>query len=283
MIRNVLVTGYRGELGSDLIKELYKRGYNTICPDRSVMDLIYEKQIKEYVMNSNCDAIIHCAAYTDADKAEDERDLCMKINGEATKYIAECAKQLDVLMIYISTDYVFDGNKIGEYIETDIPNPINIYGESKYIGECFVRDTLDKYYIVRTAGVFGLKGDNFVNAMIKLSNTKHSINVVNDQINSPTYTVELCRLLVDMLESDKYGTYHATNEGYCSWYEFAKLIFELSNIDTNVKPISSTEYKSRAKRPLNSKLNKNKLNENGFNSLSFWQDALYEYLKQMAE
>ena len=229
-------------------------------------------------MNSNCEAIIHCAAYTAVDKAEYEKDLCIKINATATKYIAKCAKKLDIPMIYISTDYVFDGTKDGKYTENDETNPINIYGESKLIGEKYVQEIVEKYYIVRTSWVFNIKGKNFIETMLSLSKTNNQLSIVNDQIGSPTYTRDLARLLVDMLETNKYGLYHATNEGYCSWYEFANTIFKLTDINIDIKAINSNEYVSRAKRPLNSKLSKNKLIEHGFTPLPLWQDALKDYL-----
>ena len=279
-MKNVLVTGATGQLGRDVVNELSIRGYISISPNRLEMDLSSESSIKEYILNSNCEAIIHCAAYTAVDKAEKEADLCIEINSTATKYIAQCAKKLDVPMIYISTDYVFDGTKDGIYKENDITNPINVYGESKLLGEQYVNEFLSKYYIVRTSWVFNLGGKNFIETMLKLSKTKDELNVVCDQIGSPTYTKDLSRLLVDMLETDKYGLYHATNEGYCSWYEFAREIFSLSNIDIHLNKICSNEYKTDAKRPFNSRLSKDKLIENGFKPLPYWKDALKDYLKE---
>lgn len=279
-MKNVLVTGATGQLGRDVVKELLKKDYLTLLPSRLKMDLCSEESIKNYILNSKCEAIIHCAAYTKVDKAEGEKDLCMKVNSTATKYIAECAKILDIPMIYISTDYVFDGKKDGVYKENDVTNPINVYGESKLLGEQYVNEILSKYYIVRTSWVFNLGGKNFIETMLNLSKTKDELNVVCDQIGSPTYTKDLAKLLVDMLETDKYGLYHATNEGYCSWYEFAMEIFSLSNIDIHLNKIFSDEYKTDAKRPFNSKLSKEKLIENGFKQLPYWKDALKDYLKE---
>lgn len=277
-MNNILVTGSTGQLGSDVVKELLKRGYSTLSPNRSEFNLCSEDSIRNYILNSNCEAIVHCAAYTQVDKAEDEKDLCIKINTTATKHIVKCAKILDIPMIYISTDYVFDGTKDGKYTENDETNPINIYGESKLAGEKYVQEILDKYYIVRTSWVFNINGKNFIETMLRLSKANNQLSIVNDQIGSPTYTKDLSRLLVDMLETSKYGLYHATNEGYCSWYEFANTIFKLANINIDIKAINSNEYASRAKRPLNSKLSKDKLIEYGFKPLPHWEDALKDYL-----
>ena len=277
-MNNILVTGSTGQLGSDVVKELLKRGCSTLSPNRSEFNLCSEDSIRNYILNSNCEAIVHCAAYTQVDKAEDEKDLCIKINATATKHIVKCAKILDIPMIYISTDYVFDGTKDGEYTENDETNPINIYGESKLAGEKYVQEILDKYYIVRTSWVFNINGKNFIETMLRLSKANNQLSIVNDQIGSPTYTKDLSRLLVDMLETSKYGLYHATNEGYCSWYEFADTIFKLANINIDIKAINSNEYASRAKRPLNSKLSKDKLIEYGFKPLPHWEDALKDYL-----
>ena len=277
-MNNILVTGSTGQLGSDVVKELLKRGYSTLSPNRSELNLCSEDNIRNYILNSNCEAIVHCAAYTQVDKAEDEKDLCIKINATATKHIVKCAKILDIPMIYISTDYVFDGTKDGEYTENDETNPINIYGESKLAGEKYVQEILDKYYIVRTSWVFNINGKNFIETMLRLSKANNQLSIVNDQIGSPTYTKDLSRLLVDMLETSKYGLYHATNEGYCSWYEFADTIFKLANINIDIKAINSNEYASRAKRPLNSKLSKDKLIEYGFKPLPHWEDELKDYL-----
>ena len=277
-MNNILVTGSTGQLGSDVVKELLKRGYSTLSPNRSEFNLCSEDSIRNYILNSNCEAIVHCAAYTQVDKAEDEKDLCIKINATATKHIVKCAKILDITMIYISTDYVFDGTKDGKYTENDETNPINIYGESKLAGEKYVQEILDKYYIVRTSWVFNINGKNFIETMLRLSKANNQLSIVNDQIGSPTYTKDLSRLLVDMLETSKYGLYHATNEGYCSWYEFANTIFKLANINIDIKAINSNEYASRAKRPMNSKLSKDKLIEYGFKPLPHWEDALKDYL-----
>ena len=275
----VLVTGVNGQLGYDIVKELEKRGHQAVGVDRKEMDLTSTEQIKECIENVNPEAIIHCAAYTAVDKAEDEEELCTRVNAIATKEIAEHAKVLDIPMIYISTDYVFDGTKNGEYTEDDIPNPINVYGKTKHQGEVYVQEILEKYYIVRISWVFGENGNNFIDTMLRLSKERDSLNVINDQVGSPTYTKDLAVLLVDMIQADKYGIYHATNERYCTWYEFAKEIFKISNIDIKVNPINTSEYPTKAKRPMNSKMNKDKLNINGFIKLRAWKDALKDYIE----
>ena len=280
-MNNILVTGSTGQLGSDVVKELLKRGYSTLSPNRSELNLCSEDNIRNYILNSNCEAIVHCAAYTQVDKAEYEKDLCIKINATATKHIVKCAKILDIPMIYISTDYVFDGTKDGEYTENDETNPINIYGESKLAGEKYVQEILDKYYIVRTSWVFNINGKNFIETMLRLSKANNQLSIVNDQIGSPTYTKDLSRLLVDMLETSKYGLYHATNEGYCSWYEFAKYIFESNNIDIVVNPIKTSDYPTKAKRPHNSRMSKEKLMNDGFSMLPDWKDAVDRYNKEL--
>lgn len=277
-MKKILVTGVNGQLGYDVVKELNKRGYEAIGVDREVMDLTDSEAIKRNIYNNNLDGIIHCAAYTAVDAAEDNVDICETVNSLAVKQIALYAKELDIPMIYISTDYVFDGSKYGEYVETDNTCPINVYGRTKYDGEAFVRDIINKHYIVRISWVFGENGNNFIDTMIRLSKDRDELNVINDQVGSPTYTKDLAPLLVDMLESDKYGTYHATNEGFCSWYEFAKKIFELANIDIKVNPITTDMYPTKATRPLNSKMCKDKLKQNGFKSLRNWEEALKEYL-----
>ena len=274
----VLVTGVNGQLGYDVLKELDKRGHQPIGVDREEMDSTSNNQIKECIENVNPQSIIHCGAYTAVDKAEDEKDLCKRVNATSTKEIAKHAKLLDIPMIYISTDYVFDGSKDGEYTENDLPNPINVYGKTKYEGELYVQKILEKYYIVRISWVFGENGNNFIDTMLRLSKERYSLSVINDQVGSPTYTKDLARLLVDMIETDKYGVYHATNEGYCTWYEFAKEIFRISNIDIQVNKINTSKYHTQAKRPLNSKMSKEKLKNMKFMPIRSWKDALNEYM-----
>lgn len=289
----VLVTGINGQLGYDVLKELNKRNHESIGVDRSEMDLTKPNEIRSCIEKIMPDAIIHCAAYTAVDLAEDNAELCRQVNAYAVRDIAICAKNIDIPMIYISTDYVFDGLKGIEnnieinredyldYLETDETSPQNIYGRTKLEGELYVQEILEKYYIVRISWVFGENGNNFIDTMLRLSKDRDSLNVINDQIGSPTYTKDLASLLVDMIETDKYGVYHATNEGFCSWYDFAKEIFNIANIDINVNPISTKEYITKAKRPLNSKMSKRKLLDNGFKELRNWKEALNDYISNI--
>lgn len=288
----VLVTGINGQLGYDVVKELQNRNHTPIGVDREKMDLTSTEQIKEYIQNINPEAIIHCAAYTAVDAAEDNEELCRRVNALAVKDIAECAKELDIPMIYISTDYVFNGKKgieiddkmsnkdnYKEYLENDNTNPVNLYGKTKLEGELYVRELLEKHYIVRISWVFGKNGNNFIDTMLRLSKDRSELNVIDDQIGSPTYTKDLAPLLVDMIETDKYGTYHATNDGFCSWYEFAREIFNIANVDIRVNPIPTAQYPTRAIRPINSKMSKQKLIDNGFSTLRSWKDALKDYIR----
>lgn len=276
----ILVTGVKGQLGYDVVKALESRGYQPVGVDREEMDLMNNNMIQNFIMNLKPEAIIHCAAYTAVDQAEEEVEICYQINAEAVKVIAECAKTLDIPMIYISTDYVFDGTKASEYVETDIPNPINVYGASKLKGEQYVQQLLEKFYIVRISWVFGINGNNFIKTMQRLGNEHDELNIIHDQVGSPTYTADLASLLVDMIETNRYGIYHATNEGYCSWYEFAAEIFKQSQLDVTLHPITTDQYKTKAKRPLNSKMSKQKLSDYGFHRLPTWQEALKNYLNQ---
>ena len=288
----VLVTGINGQLGYDVVKELQNRNHTPIGVDREDMDLTSPEQIKECIQNVKPEVIIHCAAYTAVDAAEDNEELCRRVNALAVKDIAECAKELDIPMIYISTDYVFNGKKgietedkmsnkdnYKEYLENDNTNPVNLYGKTKLEGELYVRELLEKHYIVRISWVFGENGNNFIDTMIRLSKDRSELNVIDDQIGSPTYTKDLAPLLVDMIETDKYGTYHATNDGFCSWYEFAREIFNIANIDITVNPIPTSQYPTRAARPINSKMSKQKLIDNGFSTLRSWKDALKDYIR----
>lgn len=277
----VLVTGVKGQLGYDVVNELEKRGHTAVGVDVEEMDITDYSAVDSVITESNVDAVIHCAAYTAVDAAEDNRELCMKVNAEGTENIAKVCKREDIKMIYISTDYVFDGQGERPWMPDDERHPLNVYGESKYEGELAVERNLKKYYIVRIAWVFGVNGKNFIKTMLNLSENHSEINVVNDQIGSPTYTFDLAVLLVDMIETDKYGRYHATNEGYCTWYEFAKEIFAQAGKSVKVNPVSSEEFPSRAKRPHNSRMDKSKLVQNGFRPLPMWQDALKRYLKEI--
>ena len=309
----VLVTGVAGQLGHDVMNELAKRGYEGIGSDIAEsyngiqdgtpvvsmpyvqMDITDKASVEKVLTEVIADAVIHCAAWTAVDLAEDEdkKDKVHAVNAEGTKNIAEVCKTLDSKMVYTSTDYVFNGQG-EEPWQPDCKDyqPLNVYGQSKLDGELAVSETLDKYFIVRIAWVFGKNGNNFIKTMLKVGKNHDKLRVVNDQIGTPTYTFDLARLLVDMIETDKYGYYHATNEGgYISWYDFTKEIFrqaveqghtEYGEDRITVDPVTTAEYGvSKAARPFNSRLDKKKLVENGFTPLPTWQDALGRYLKEL--
>ncbi len=275
----ILVTGVKGQLGHDVMNELAKRGHTGMGVDVEEMDITDAKKVNEVIRASEVEAVIHCAAYTAVDAAEDQVELCRKINAEGTENIAKVCKELDIKMMYISTDYVFDGEGTRPWEPDDERHPLNVYGLTKYEGELAVEKYLDKFFTIRIAWVFGVNGKNFIKTMLKLSETHDELNVVDDQIGSPTYTYDLAVLLVDMIETEKYGRYHATNEELCSWYEFACEIFRQAGRDVKVNPVSSDEFPTKAKRPHNSRMDKSKLTENGFTPLPAWQDALKRYLE----
>ena len=277
----VLVTGAKGQLGTDLMNELAKRGIEGIGVDVQEMDITDAEACRRVIKNSGADAVIHCAAYTAVDAAEDTADLCRRINGEGTRNVAQACKEADTKLMYISTDYVFDGQGTRPWEPDDERHPLNVYGQTKYEGELAVEELSDKYFIVRIAWVFGVAGKNFIKTMLRLGKERGAVSVVDDQIGSPTYTYDLARLLVDMIQTDRYGRYHATNEGLCSWYEFAKEIFRQAGMDVPVTPVSSDAFPAKATRPSNSRLNKDKLSENGFERLPAWQDALGRFLKEI--
>lgn len=273
------ITGGAGQLGYDIIRELEKRGYNDyLAPTIEELDITNKENVDEVINEYKPNVIFHCAAYTAVDKAEENKELCYNINVNGTKNIAEAAKKVGAKVVYISTDYVFNGTKEGLYVPEDETDPVNYYGYTKLGGEKAV-STLDDYLIVRISWVFGINGNNFIKTMLKLSETRNELNVVSDQVGSPTYTVDLSKLLVDMVEKDKKGIYHATNEEFCSWYEFAKYIFEVNGKDMKVNPVLTKDYVTAAKRPLNSKMSKDKLEEEGLERLPSWKDATSRYSK----
>ena len=297
----ILVTGVGGQLGHDVINELYKRGYEVIGTDVAPkfsgladvsavkiaqyfsLDITDKENVATAIENINPDAVVHCAAWTAVDLAEDDDKVKMvrAVNAGGTSNIAEACKAVDCKMVYISTDYVFDGQGTEPW-QSDCKDfkPLNIYGQTKLEGELAVASTLDKYFIVRIAWLFGQNGKNFINTMLHLGKTHETVRVVSDQIGTPTYTYDLARLLVDMIESDKFGYYHATNEGgYISWYDFCCEIYRKAGLKTKVIPVTTAEYGlSKAARPFNSRLDKRKLAENGFTPLPDWRDALKRYL-----
>ena len=282
----VLVTGVNGQLGYDVVNELQKRGHTAIGTDIAEMDITDKAEVARVIQSVAPEAVIHCAAWTAVDAAEEPEniDKVRAINSYGTKYIAEECKKLDCKLIYISTDYVFDGQGIEPW-KADCKNykPLNVYGQTKLEGEKAVAQTLDKFFIVRIAWVFGVNGKNFIKTMLNVGKKYDTVRVVNDQVGTPTYTYDLARLLVDMVESEKYGYYHATNEGgYISWYDFTKEIFKQAGYKTAVVPVTTAEYGlSKAARPFNSRLDKSKLVENGFKPLPTWQNALERYLKEI--
>ena len=293
-----LVTGVGGQLGHDVLNELDKRGYEAVGTDlvdevKSAfpyvkLDITNESEVAKAIATIRPDVIVHCAAWTAVDAAEDEenREKVTAINSNGTRYIAQAARTADAKMIYISTDYVFDGTGERPW-QPDDRNyaPLNVYGQSKLDGEMAVSGLLDKYFIVRIAWVFGKNGKNFIKTMLNVGKTHDEVRVVNDQIGTPTYTYDLARLLVDMAETEKYGYYHATNEGgYISWYDFTCEIYRQAGLSTKVTPVTTAEYGlSKAARPFNSRLDKSKLTENGFTPLPTWQDALSRYLEELKE
>ena len=282
----VLVTGAKGQLGSDVVNELNSRKYETIGVDIEEMDITDPESVNKVVVKANPDVVIHCAAWTAVDAAEDRDNISIvrSVNVVGNKNIANVCKKLDCKMIYISTDYVFSGRGTDPW-KPDCRNyaPLNVYGQTKLEGELAVADALDKYFIVRIAWVFGVNGSNFIKTMLNIGKKYDTVRVVNDQIGTPTYTYDLARLIADMAESENYGYYHATNEGgYISWYDFACEIFKQAGYNTNVVPVTTEEYGiSKAKRPFNSRLDKSKLLENGFEPLPTWQNALKRYLKEI--
>lgn len=278
-----LVTGVKGQLGYDVMNELAKRGYEGVGVDVEEMDITDAAAVDRVIKESKVDKVVHCAAWTAVDAAEDNVEMCRKVNALGTENIAKVCKELDIPMIYFSTDYVFDGEGTRPWEPDDpVVEPLNVYGLTKYEGEQAVEKYLDKYYIVRIAWVFGVNGKNFIKTMLNLGKTHDTITVVNDQVGTPTYTYDLARLVVDMLEKEEYGKYHVTNEGgYISWYDFAKEIFAQAGMNVNVVPVSAEEYKAKAARPSNSRMEKKKLDEHGFDRLPTWQDALSRYLKEI--
>ena len=279
----VFVTGVKGQLGFDVVNELTKRGIEAVGVDIEEMDITDPVSVDKVIKAAAPDAVIHCAAYTAVDAAEENEAVCRKVNADGTRNIANVCKELDIKMIYISTDYVFSGEGEKFWEPEDERAPQSVYGQTKYEGELAVQELLKKYFIVRIAWVFGINGKNFVKTMLNLAKTRDTLTVVNDQFGSPTYTYDLAKLLVDMVQTEKYGVYHATNEGICSWYEFACAIFKEAGIEMNVIPVSSAEYAAKAKRPYNSRMSKDSLEENGFDRLPTWQDALKRYLAALEE
>lgn len=275
----VLVTGVGGQLGYDVMRQLHKRGIDCCGADRAEFDITDYAATHRFITAYAPDAVIHCSAYTAVDRAEDEPELCRAVNAGGSENIARVCREIGAKMLYISTDYVFPGNGEAFYNVDDATGPQNVYGQTKLEGELAVKGLLERYFIVRISWVFGINGNNFIKTMLRLAESHKELSVVADQIGSPTYTEDLAALLVDMVQTDKYGTYHATNEGVCSWADFAEKIFAAAGVQVKVNHIASAAYPTRAKRPQNSRLSKQKLVEQGFSLLPTWQDAVERYVK----
>lgn len=281
-----LITGYKGQLGYDIERELRAQGEtDVIACDKEELDITDREATLEYIERAKPDVIFHCAAWTAVDKAEEMEEACYKVNVEGTRNIVDASIKVGAKIIYMSTDYIFDGTKDGIYTEEDEVNPQSVYGRTKYEGEMEVRRN-PNHFITRISWVFGINGNNFIKTMLNLSDRFKTLNVVDDQIGSPTYTVDLAKLLVQMSKTDKFGTYNATNEGYVSWAEFAEYIFEIANKNVQVNHVSTEEYLEimgtvQAYRPRNSRLSKDKLEENGFDRLPAWQDATERYIREV--
>ncbi len=283
----ILITGVKGQLGFDCLRVLKERGYYRVLGiDKDELDITDEEAVNRFVLEYKPDVIMHNAAWTAVDKAEEMQDLVYKVNALGPKYIASAASKVNAKMFYISTDYVFDGEGTTPF-EVDSPkNGLSIYGKTKSQGEDFVMSLTNKYFIIRISWAFGINGNNYIKTMLKLSKIKDELNIVSDQIGSPTYTLDLANLMADMLESEKYGIYHATNEGFCSWYDFTKYIYEVKGIsNVKVNPITTEEYlkinPNQARRPLNSRMSKASLVNAGFKLMPKWQDAVDRYLKEL--
>lgn len=279
----VLVTGIGGQLGYDVMNVLKARQIDCLGADLAEFDITDLAATEKFITSYRPDAVIHCSAYTAVDKAEDNIDLCRAVNAKGPENIAKVCKAIDAKMIYISTDYVFPGTGEQYYEVDDETNPVNIYGQTKLEGENAVKAMLEKYFIVRISWVFGKNGNNFIKTMLRLGKERDELNIVSDQIGSPTYTADLAELLCDMVITEKYGTYQATNEGICSWAEFTEEIFKQADIATRVNHIKSAQYPTRAKRPMNSRMSKETLTKAGFHKMPTWQDAIRRYLIELED
>lgn len=277
---SIVVTGANGQLGYDVVRELKTRNYdNVFSLTRKDLDISNKLEIKKILKKLKPKIIIHCAAYTDVDNAEENEELCMKVNFLGTKYLLNEAKRYQAKFLFISSDYVFNGKKETPYEIDDLPDPSSVYGKSKHLGEIETRKYY-KHFILRVSWLFGKNGKNFVKTMLKLGNEKNSLRIVDDQRGSPTYTLDLSKLIVDMIETKKYGTYHASNEGECSWYEFSKEIFNQAKIKIELEPVLSSDYYTKAKRPTNSLISKSELDNKGFSRLPHWKNALKRFLEE---
>jgi dTDP-4-dehydrorhamnose reductase len=279
----VVVTGAAGQLGQDVLLELERKGHQAIGTDRDQLDITNEGDVLAFISDVKPDVILHCAAYTNVDAAEEDEEAAYQVNGIGTKNLALAAKQIGAKILYISTDYVFNGTASEPY-EVDQPTePLGAYGRTKLAGEEFVQEILEKYFIVRTAWVFGAYGHNFVKTMLRLGKERGEVGVVHDQVGSPTYTVDLAKFMVELMETEKFGIYHATNSGVCSWYEFAVEIFNQAGLNVKVNPVTTEQFPRPAARPKYSVLSKNKIEQQGLTPLRDWKSALDAYLTETNE
>lgn len=279
----ILVTGVSGQLGHDLAEELRARGHEVTGLSSKDMNLLDAASVKRCLTEAAPEAVMHCAAYTAVDRAEDDAETCLAVNHLGTKALAEACADIGCKLLFISTDYVFPGDGERPWEPDDAPDPLNTYGRSKLLGEMAVRAAVKKHFIVRISWLYGVNGKNFVKTMLRLGREKDEIRVVNDQIGSPTYSRDLSVLLADMIVTDRYGTYHASNEGFCSWYEFACAIIGEAGLPARVVPVPGSEYPTRARRPMNSRMSKDKLTACGFRRLPPWEGALTRFLSELKE
>ena len=277
----ILVTGVKGQLGYDVVSEGENRGYEMIGTDVDNMDITDARQVQTVIESCRPDVVVHCAAYTAVDAAEEYSEICRKINVDGTRNIAEICRTMNIPMMYFSTDYIFDGRGENFWEEDDLKAPLNVYGQTKYEGELAVQELMDKYFILRISWVFGVNGSNFIKTMLRLGKERGAVSVVADQIGTPTYTHDLAKLVIEMVQTEQYGVYHVTNDGICSWYEFACEIFKQAGMDVKVTPVTTAEYPAKAKRPFNSRMSKDKLKASGFSMLPDWKDALERYLNAL--
>lgn len=280
IITKILVTGAEGQLGSDLVMILKVSGYDVLGMGKSELNITNEEKVYNTISQIKPNIIIHCAAYTQVDKAEAEPDYAYLINGIGTRNITLAAERIGAKLVYVSTDYVFDGSETMPYHEFSPVSPVNVYGSSKLAGEMYVRDFHSQFFIVRTSWVYGVNGKNFVKTMLQLSKEKEQLKVVNDQVGSPTYTVDLCKCIMQLMESDKYGIYHVSNSGSCSWFEFAREIFRQTQNKIKLEPCATEEFPRPAKRPKYSVLDHMGLRINGFEPMPDWEDGLARFLLQ---
>jgi dTDP-4-dehydrorhamnose reductase len=281
----IFVTGVGGQLGYEVVQELQRRSIDCIGTDIKEFDITAYEDVHRFITAYGPDAVIHCSAYTAVDKAESNKDVCRQVNADGPANIARVCREIGAKMVFISTDYVYPGTGTAFWDPDDRQHiaPLNWYGQTKWEGEEAVRNEVDHHFIVRISWAFGKHGNNFINTMLRLAATHDEINVVADQIGSPTYMADLAPLLCDMVMTERYGTYHATNEGICSWADFAEEIFRQAGVTCKVNPIPTSAYPTAAKRPFNSRMSKDKLLQNGFHTLPTWQDALRRYLEEIKQ